>query len=495
MYKPTRGQGTIFEDISVFSDIKLDPENRWVKMAALIPWDTLDAMYAKTFKGKDTGNPGKSSRMALGSLIIQTKLSISDVETRQMIMENPYLQWFVGLPYYSYEPPFDASTMVSFRKRITPEMIEMVNEAIIQGTVKKQETAEFLEDSDNQDSDGKDGDDKPNSGTLILDATCAPSDIAFPTDVSLLSKARELTETMIDELHSHRQAKKKPRTYRKVARQKYLRFARNRRPSRKLIRQAVKSQLGFVGRNLKHIETLLSEGLELSELSIQKLETVNKLYLQQLEMYENQVHSIPERIVSLDQPWVRPIVRGKSKARTEFGAKVAISLVDGFARIEKLSWDAFNEAGTFIESVERYYGIHGCYPERVLVDMIYRNSANRGYCKSKGILMSGRKLGRPPSDPEIRKQQNLEERAQAGQRNAVEGKFGEAKRCYGLDLLMARRQDTCESSIHMVFLVMNLAKRLRLFLLPSFRNLQFHAKNFFYTLMGSYGKKWKMARI
>lgn len=379
-------------------------------------------------------------------------------------------------------------------------MIELVNEAIIRGAVEKQETAEISEDSednsDEQDSDDNNDDgDKPNSGTLILDATCAPSDITFPTDVSLLSKAREHTETMIDELHAQRQGKKKPRTYRKVARQKYLLFARNRRPSRKVIRQAVKSQLGFVGRNLKYIEALLLEGLELSDHSKKKLKIVEKLYQQQLEMYENRVHSTPDRIVSLDQPWVRPIVRGKSKARTEFGAKVAISMVDGFARIEKLSWDAFNEAGTFIESVEKYHRTYGCYPERVLVDMIYRNSVNRSYCKSKGMTMSGRKLGRPPSDPEIRRQQNLEERAQAGERNAVEGKFGEAKRRYGLDLLMARRQDTCETSIHMVFLVMNLAKRLRLFLFSFFKNLQFCAKNFFRTLVGSCENFGKAAQI
>lgn len=88
---------------------------------------------------------------------------------------------------------------------------------------------------------------------------------------------------MIDELHAQRQGKKKPRTYRKVARQKYLLFARNRRPSRKVIRQAVKSQLGFVGRNLKYIEALLLEGLELSDHSKKKLKIVEKLYQQQLE--------------------------------------------------------------------------------------------------------------------------------------------------------------------------------------------------------------------
>ncbi|NUN88190.1 transposase, partial [Coprococcus comes] len=100
-------------------------------------------------------------------------------------------------------------------------------------------------------------------------------------------------------------------------------------------------------------------------------------------------------IVSISQPHVRPIVRGKTRAPVEFGAKVAVSVVDGYAMIEKLHWDNYNEALTLQESVEAYRKRYGVYPEAVLADQIYRNRQNRRYCKEHGIRLSGPPLGRP----------------------------------------------------------------------------------------------------
>jgi len=71
------------------------------------------------------------------------------------------------------------------------------------------------------------------------------------------------------------------------------------------------------------------------------------------------------RIVSLKQPHVRPIVRGKASAKTEFGAKVEISVVDGYVRVEKLSLDAYNECDSLIGVVENFKNRTGKYPERL----------------------------------------------------------------------------------------------------------------------------------
>lgn len=109
---------------------------------------------------------------------------------------------------------------------------------------------------------------------------------------------------------------------------------------------------------------------------------INELYRQQEIMYKTKEHSIEDRIVSISQPHVRPIVRGKAGADTEFGAKVAISLADGYSYIEKISWDNFNEGITLIESVERFKERFGYYPKVVLADKIYRNRDNLKYCKN-----------------------------------------------------------------------------------------------------------------
>ena len=299
-----------------------------------------------------------------------------------------------------------------------------------------------------------------NQGTLILDATCAPANIHFPTDTGVLNKAREVSEQLIDQLWQPAPGEKKPRTYRQQARQNYLRLARNKRPGYRLIRKTIRKQLSYLLRNLNSIETLALD-TPLSTGQLESLQTLKTIYEQQQGMYDKRQHKTEKRIVSVHQPWIRPIVRGKQTADTEFGAKIAISVENGYSRIEKFSFEAFNESLTLQDSCERYKQRHGYYPKRILADKIYRNRKNLGYCDLHGIHLNGPKLGRPPKDKKLYEMQKQQERIEAGDRNAAEAKFGEAKLCYGLDRVMAMRQDTSETSIQLIFLVMNLKKRLR----------------------------------
>ena len=102
------------------------------------------------------------------------------------------------------------------------------------------------------------------------------------------------------------------------------------------------------------------------------------------------------RIVSISQPYIRPIVRGKAVAPVEFGAKMDLSLDEkGMARIEKMSFDAYNESDVLIAAAERYFERTGHYPERILADKIYRNRNNLAYCREHRIRLSGPSLGRP----------------------------------------------------------------------------------------------------
>jgi len=162
---------------------KLDPENGWVKLAALVLWDMVEERYAAQFT--NNGRPAHPARMALGALLIQRRLMCSDEWLVKHVGENPYLQFFNGMKEYG-PCPFGASTLVAFRKRFSEE--DMV--AILEASVPKEEKKE----------DSDDGDAPPNSGTLILDATCYPADIAYPQDVDLLNQAREKVEKTVDEL-------------------------------------------------------------------------------------------------------------------------------------------------------------------------------------------------------------------------------------------------------------------------------------------------------
>jgi len=195
----------------------LDNKNRWVMLARTIPWDEIEKMYADKFSKKGMGAPAKSARMALGALIIQQILCATDEETVLQIQENPYLQYFIGMEDFRTTKPFDPSLMVHFRKRINLEEIDMLNEKIVLNKIKSKINKQKEGDKDKPDNTGKpenanksvpaDQEKKTeegavlNSGMLILDATCAPQDIKYPTDLNLLNEAREKTEEVIDILY------------------------------------------------------------------------------------------------------------------------------------------------------------------------------------------------------------------------------------------------------------------------------------------------------
>ncbi len=152
---------------------------------------------------------------------------------------------------------------------------------------------------------------------MIVDATCAPADISDPTDLGLLNEARVHTEKIIDILYKQLkgQIPKKPRTYRNVARKDYLLIAKQRRPSRNKKRQAIKKQLQYIKRNLAHLEQLIDSGATLKGLNKKQYKTLlflTEVYRQQQWLLDNEKQSIEDKIVSLSQPHIRPIVRGKA---------------------------------------------------------------------------------------------------------------------------------------------------------------------------------------
>ena len=437
-----------FEDFETPTGMTLHKENRWVKRAENIPWEEIEMRYAKLFKNKK-GNVAKPLRLALGACIIQAEYGYSDEETALQIQETAYLQFFCGYRKYDdTKPPFDPSVMVHFRKRLTSEILGEINELVIQKALENKPSDNHNDDKDDNNNDSS------NSGTMIVDATCAPSQIKFPQDIELLNEAREFTEKVIDELHDPEDGVK-PRTYRKKARKAYLNIARSKKRTAKKIRKAIRQQIGFIDRNIRTIDKMLSCGKIISEKKLQKLSTVKELLEQQKYMYENRTHSVSNRIISLSQPWLRPIVRGKAKASVEFGAKLDISVADGWTRLEYHSFEAYNEATNLPEMIERYKTRTGRYPERILADKIYRNRVNLSYCSARGIRLSGPALGRPKKDEIRDKRQDYIDEAE---RVEVERKFSLAKRKCGLGLIVTRLKETTCHCLAMSILLLNIRK-------------------------------------
>ncbi len=468
----------------------LDENNRWVRMSQCIPWDELAEFYYQGLSA-ETGRPAKDARMVIGAVIIKHKLCLSDVETVLQIQENPYMQYFVGLAGYQMEAPFAPSLLVEIRKRMGQSVFEGFHQAIIDAhdgekeQIKSQpEHQEKLQANRQEESGGTpstaaEDDDviqketPTHQGKLILDATVVEQAIRYPTDLSLLNEAREFSEQIIDILFIHSSQEKKPRTYREKARQAYLAIVKQRRPGGKKRRRGIKQQLQYLRRNLGHIEQLLTYWPEGTELPLPRwllyrYWVIQNLYEQQWEMYQTKTRRCDDRIVSISQPYVRPIVRGKQNKPVEFGAKLSVSLDgDGFARVDHLRWDAFHEGLDLISQVEAYHERTGHYPEKVLADPLYGTRGNRGYLQQKGIHFAGKPLGRPKTvteeNREEMKQLKAQRRTDYLQRIPIEGKFGQGKNGYRLNYIRAKRADTSIAWINSIFLVMNLLIMERLF--------------------------------
>lgn len=464
MYRPSPPTQPSCERFSLPFSGNLASDNRWVKLAEVIPWKEFEPQYAQQFS-QTMGATAKPFRMALGSLIIKEKLGTSDRETVAQISENPYLQYFLGLSEYQQKAPFDASMLVHFRQRLGPELVLAVNESVVAPICSDAQAPVPEPSSSSEDTSAEDRN-SPKTGQLILDATCAPSDIHYPTDLSLLNDARKWSERLIDALYGQLKDRLscKPRTYRRVARRRYLSIARKRKPSRRLVRKGIGQQLRYVRRNLAHIEALVEAGAQLCHLSRREyrmLLVIAEVYRQQLQMYQSRTHRLENRIVSLSQPHVRPIVRGKARTPVEFGAKLSVSCVDGYVFLDHLDWEAFNESTHLKQQAEAFRTRFGHYPTSIHADQIYRTRANLRWCKQQGIRLSGPPLGRPSSNKTVQAQLKQQAKKDEAVRVQIEGKFGQAKRRFSLGRVMAKLAQTAQTSIAITFLVMNLERWLR----------------------------------
>lgn len=517
MYIATNNDQLSIEDFFMPFGGTLLKTNRWVKLASVLPWDYIEEIYMQSFDDKN-GRPAISSRIAFGSIFIKEYDNLTDEGTVSAIAENPYMQYFLGLHAFQAEPLFDASMMVHFRKRFPVEEVAKINEYVCTGkwpenarnvdrndsanvdqnesaaveNIEEQQGSEEKEEhkeDEQQDQPPKGGSGKKNKNTskkklkkekkqkknrgkLLMDATVAPADIKYPTDIDLLSKSREHLEKAVDLLwkevpHTEHKLPYSP----KAARKSYLSLAKSKKWTETKCRNAISAQLRYIRLAMKRLEALKQQVPNFEQLFpkwlLKRLEVIPQVYAQQKQMYDTHSHKCEDRIVSLEQPHVRPIQRGKRPNPTEFGQKLHLSVVDGYTYLEQTCWNNFNEGCDLQAAVEDYYRKFGFYPEAVLADKIYQTRANRAYCKEKGIRLTGPALGRPKGAEADRKQKR-QMYQDACDRNAVEGRNGNAKRRFGLDLISTKRDETSKTEAGLIILAMNAAYKLTRWLLRFF---------------------------
>jgi len=495
-------------------------------LAHLMPWTELTNIYAESMS--DFGRPGINPRIIIGSIIIKVRLDLSDEETLDQIRENMYMQYFLGYSEYKDEYAFDASLFVSIRERMGKELMDRMNTVIIRQGMKleekkvrrkksidKQPPTASTPGTTNKESIGNPADQTKGffedesqntaeeepllwSGSLILDATVSDQYIKYPTDVELLQDCRQKSEDIIDVLHQSSEEKRKPRTYREKARKQFLNFAKKKKHSRQSIHKARGQQIRYLRRNFKTIQRLL-DGLEGREfpLSGQMLKdywVIQEIYRQQFQMHESKEMRCDDRIVSILQPYVRPIVRGKQGKNVEFGSKSLIGLVgEGYVQMENMQWDGYNEGTLVIASVENYKRVFGYYPEVVIGDRIFITRNNKRELDAMGIRLSGKQLGR--KNEEQKREENKQMIKDQKKRVLVEGKFGQGKNAYGLNQIRMRTRRTSESMVMSIYFVMNLIRYAKEVLFWPFWQIGTMLDHIFTCVHDRMDSQWALARL
>lgn len=455
MIKYTSENQLSIEEFKTPFQARLSADNRWVKLSQSVPWDKFASAYMSMINA-GFGRPGVSPRIVLGALIIKHLEKLDDRGVILAIQENIYMQYFVGLKEFNVDPVFDPSLFVEIRKRIGHEMFDTLNEDLIRSVSQEKDKRHNRKKKD-------DSDEPQNKGKMQADATVTDQYITYPTDTGVLNESRKKCEKMIDKLYDmNGKQGVKPRTYRRVMNKAFLEYSKKKRKTKGVHRKMTRKLLECVNRDIKHIDCMLDEfeqrgdRFPLKHSEQRMFWIIRTAYMQQKFMYDTDTHSCPNRIVSIYQPHVRPIPRGKIKAQIEFGPKLGVSLDQGFARINTFSWDAYHEAGDLQKQVEAYKELHGHYPELVQIDRIYATRENRRWLKERGIRMTAAPLGRKPVKTKQTYYQQRKARKEAAERNHIEGKFGQGKNGYNLNEIRARLKDTSESWVACIFFVMNL---------------------------------------
>ena len=280
--------------------------------------------------------------------------------------------------------------------------------------------------------------------TMYTDATCYESEMRYPTDQKLLWECVKKTYKIMCEV-SGRMGVHRPRTKYLDVEKACLSYRKQRKHSNTQTRKMTRRLLNLLGKILKEIRRM-ERGCDVPELLTVKekslVDIITKVYRQQRNHFDSgdRRESIPDRIVSVSKPYVRPIVRGKEVKSVEFGAKCNNIMVDGISFIEKLSFNAFNEGTRLQHCVKMHRRLFGVDVKKIGGDASYAGTDNRGFCKENGIQTSFVKRGRPTQ--EKKEQDYVRQELARVRATAMEGSFGIQKEHYAMRRIKARKKET-----------------------------------------------------
>lgn len=386
-----------------------------------IPWEELAALFPeKRFpQGK---KPWLDKKGMIGLEMLKSYLGLSDAKLVERLNTDWAMRLFCGLCPLPVRWIRDHNLPSHYRKKLAQWVDYQKLQAVLAGYWRP-----YLQ----------------HPHLVLTDATCYESYIKYPTDVKLLWDSCQWVYQQIKRLCKVMQIPR-PRSKFKDQHKKQTAYQKQRKKTKKQERKRIKALLYLLSKILGQLEELLlvyqnRVDADLPAKFFVRKHVIEKLYDQQTVHYHHPQDPIPDRIVSLFKPYLRPIVRGKENKRVEFGLKANIRQVDGINFIEHMSFDAFNEAPhlkTVIYQHQRDFG--SC--KQLGADQIFATNGNRKFCTQRSIATCFVPKGRIGKDED---QREVLRKIIANLRATVlEGSFGNEKNHYNLQRIKARTPST-----------------------------------------------------
>ncbi len=387
------------------------------KLYKTIPFEQLADLLPK--KKNNIGAPSFLPKEGFfGLMFLKSYLNLSDKKLIQRLNTDWAIQYFCGIQLHENEKIRDKDLPSRIRSYLSVHIqVESFQKVMLKHWKQHMDTTHCL----------------------LNDATVYESYIKFPTDVKLLWDCTKYIYQRMYQLCKEFKIKR-PKSKFKNQSIKQLAYDKLKKKTYKKTQKRKKALLYLLNKGINQFKIVIAQTIkELPEQIQERLTTIETIYSQQLTMYEKGINSIPDRIVSLFKPYLRPIVRGKEGKTCEFGLKVMTSQVSGINMIDKFDYKAYNESVYLEDSIKKHKERFGeC--TQVGVDKIYGTNKNRKYMTKNKIhhcLPLKGKASKYEAQAKVLRKEIGKERA-----TVLEGSFGNEKNHYGLRKIKARNQHT-----------------------------------------------------
>ena len=390
------------------------------RIRALLPLKEMADELASHFPKKHSrGNtPMFPLDGEIALMFLKPYTGLSDDGLIEMLNGSIHMQMFCGVLIDPSRPIKDGKIVSAIRNRLAPRL-----DIVRQQSVLYKKWDSMLKDKD----------------LCMSDATCYESHLRYPTDIKLMWECCEWLHKLLQKT-CREQGERLPRSkYNEVAKAR-LAYAKQRMPKKSATRRMQRRLLKLQGKLIGQwncLCRLYAPVIHLSAEQDKRIMAIKEVHRQQTDHFNKK--EVKHRIVSIDRPYIRPIVRGKENKRVEFGAKVNNIQVDGISFIEHHSFEAFNEGTRLKQCVEYQESLTGVKVTRIGMDTIYANNENRKYCTERGITTNFVRKGPKPKDEQadISTARRIIGNLRA---TVMEGSFGNQKQHFGVGRIAARNR-------------------------------------------------------